>query len=116
VAWLSNDVFYSSLCPRSSTCCGPTTLRWVQSAGAGVGSPMFQELIGRGSGFDARHQRAHRRVCDRRVRLYQQPERGRRRPRSLEWRRTDFREIWGTGGWCRRSHWLEIADVRAFGA
>jgi phosphoglycerate dehydrogenase-like enzyme len=123
VGWLSNDVFYSGALPAFLDLLrADERLRWVQSAGAGVDSPMFQELIGRGIRLTTTHATnvpIAEYVVGMVLRLYQQPEQWAASAARREWRHTDFPEIWGTT-------WIvvgvghigiEIATrVRAFGA
>ena len=100
VAWLSNDVFYSGALPAFLDLLrADDALRWVQSAGAGVDSPMFQELIGRGIRLSTTHATnvpIAEYVIGAVLRLYQQPEQWAASAALREWRHTDFPEIWGT--------------------
>jgi phosphoglycerate dehydrogenase-like enzyme len=123
VAWLSNDVFYSGALPAFLDLLrADDRLAWVQSAGAGVDSPMFQELIGRGIRLTTTHATnvpIAEYVVGMVLRLYQQPEQWAASAAAREWRHTDFPEIWGTT-------WIVVgvghigveiaARVRAFGA
>ena len=78
IAWLSNDVFYSGALPGFLDLLrADDALRWVQSAGAGVDSPMFQELLGRGIRLTTTHATnvpIAEYVIGAVLRLYQQPE------------------------------------------
>ena len=78
VAWLSNDVFYSGALPGFLDLLrADEALTWVQSAGAGVDSPMFQELLGRGIRLTTTHATnvpIAEYVIGAVLRLYQQPE------------------------------------------
>ncbi len=100
VAWLSNDVFYSGALPAFLDLLrADDALRWVQSAGAGVDSPMFRELIGRGIRLSTTHATnvpIAEYVIGAVLRLYQQPEQWAASAALREWRHTDFPEIWGT--------------------
>ena len=123
VAWLSNDVFYSGVLPAYLDLLrADAALTWVQSAGAGVDSPMFQELLGRGIRLTTTHATnvpIAEYVIGTVLRRYQQPERWAASAAQRTWAHTDFPEIWG-------STWLivgmghigvEIARrVRAFDA
>ena len=100
VAWLSNDVFYSGALPAFLDLLrADDALRWVQSAGAGVDSPMFRELLGRGIRLSTTHATnvpIAEYVIGTVLRLYQQPEQWVASAAQREWRHTDFPEIWGT--------------------
>ena len=100
IAWLSNDVFYSGALPGFLELLrADDALRWVQSAGAGVDSPMFQELLGRGIRLTTTHATnvpIAEYVIGAVLRLYQQPEQWAASAARREWRHTDFPEIWGT--------------------
>jgi phosphoglycerate dehydrogenase-like enzyme len=123
VAWLSNDVFYSpSLAAFLDVVRGDDALRWVQSAGAGVDSPIFQDLLTRGVRLTTTHATAipiAEFVIGGVLRHYQRPEEWAASAADRAWRHHDFPEIWGTT-------WLlvgvghigtELATrLRAFGA
>jgi phosphoglycerate dehydrogenase-like enzyme len=123
VVWLSNDVFYGPTLPVFLDLVrNDDALRWVQSAGAGVDSPMFQELLARGVRLTTTHATAipiAEYVVGSVLRYYQRPEEWAASSADRAWRHHDFPEIWGTT-------WLvigvghigtEIATrVRAFGA
>ena len=100
VAWLSNDVFYSGALPGFLDLLrADEALRWVQSAGAGVDSPMFQELIARGIRLSTTHATnvpIAEYVIGAVLRLYQQPEQWAASAAQRAWQHTDFPEIWGT--------------------
>ena len=100
IAWLSNDVFYSGALPGFLELLRTDdALTWVQSAGAGVDSPMFQELLGRGIRLTTTHATnvpIAEYVIGAVLRLYQQPEQWAASAARREWRHTDFPEIWGT--------------------
>jgi phosphoglycerate dehydrogenase-like enzyme len=100
VAWLSNDVFYSGALPGFLDLLrADNALQWVQSAGAGVDSPMFQELLGRGIRLTTTHATnvpIAEYVIGAVLRLYQQPEQWAESAARREWRHTDFPEVWGT--------------------
>jgi phosphoglycerate dehydrogenase-like enzyme len=100
VAWLSNDVFYSpSRDAFLDVVRKNDSLRWVQSAGAGVDSPMFQDLLARGVRLTTTHATAipiAEFVVGSVLRLYQRSEDWAAWSAERAWRHHDFPEIWGT--------------------
>ena len=100
IAWLSNDVFYSGALPVFvDVLRDDANLAWVQSAGAGVDSPLFRSLLDRGIRLTTTHATSipiAEYVVGMVLRRYQRPELWGEAASQREWRHTDFPEVWGT--------------------
>jgi phosphoglycerate dehydrogenase-like enzyme len=122
VAFVSNDVFYGPVRACFALLEGWPSLRWVQSAAAGVEAPVFRTLLERGTRLTRAHVTAvpiAEYVLRSVLTHYQRPGDWEAARAQRTWQHHAFREVWG-------STWLvvglgaiggEIATrARAFGA
>jgi phosphoglycerate dehydrogenase-like enzyme len=99
IAFVSNDVFYGPVRACFAMLEGWTSLRWVQSAAAGVEAPVFRTLLDRGTRLTRAHVTAvpiAEYVMQAVLTHFQQPQRWVEQKAHREWQHRTFREIWRT--------------------
>lgn len=110
VVFLSNDIFYGPVKQCLAIVEATPTLRWLQSAAAGIESPVLRTVIERGGRVSRAHVTAvpiAEYVMQAVLSVYQQPERFAGQRARREWKHLTFREVW-------RSTWL-IVGLGAIG-
>jgi phosphoglycerate dehydrogenase-like enzyme len=104
IAFVSNDVFYGPVKQCFALLEAWPSVRWVQSAAAGVEAPIFRTLLERGTRLTRAHVTAvpiAEYVLRAVLTHYQQPRRWEEQRARREWQHQTFREVW-------RSTWLVI--------
>jgi phosphoglycerate dehydrogenase-like enzyme len=104
IVFVSNDVFYGPIKDCFAMLEGWPSVRWVQSAAAGVEAPIFRTLLERGTRMTRAHVTAvpiAEYVLRAVLTHYQQPQRWEEQRERHEWQHQSFREVW-------RSTWLVV--------
>jgi phosphoglycerate dehydrogenase-like enzyme len=99
IVFVSNDVFYGPVKECFALLERWGSLRWVQSAAAGVEAPVFRTLLERGTRLTRAHVTAvpiAEYVLRAVLTHYQQPQRWEEQRALREWRHQSFREVWRT--------------------
>lgn len=99
IAFVSNDVFYGPVRACFALLESWPSMRWVQSAAAGVEAPVFRTLLDRGVRLTRAHVTAvpiAEYVMQAVLTHYQQPQRWAEQRARREWQHRTFREVWGT--------------------
>ena len=110
IVFVSNDVFYGPVKECFAFLEAWPSVRWVQSAAAGVEAPIFRTLLERGTRVTRAHVTAvpiAEYVMRSVLMHYQQPQRWEAQRGRREWQHQTFREVW-------RSTWL-IVGLGAIG-
>jgi phosphoglycerate dehydrogenase-like enzyme len=109
--FISNDVFYGPVRKCFDLIEGWPSVRWVQSAAAGVDAPIMRTLLERGTRLTRAHVTAvpiAEYVLRSVLGAFQQPQRWEEARARHEWHHQTFREVW-------RSTWL-IVGLGAIGS
>jgi glyoxylate/hydroxypyruvate reductase A len=104
IVFVSNDIFYGPVNECFALLEAWTSVRWVQSAAAGVEAPIFRALLERGTRMTRAHVTAvpiAEYVMRAVLTHYQQPHRWEAQRGRREWQHQSFREVW-------RSTWLVV--------
>lgn len=99
-AWMSNDFFRSGASRDFAVhTLKSSTLKWMQTASAGLDNPFFQDMLAKGvriSNSDAQARAIAEFVLAQLISHYQPTQDRREAQRAHEWKRLGFREIYQT--------------------